>query len=319
MSSIKTVVTGGSGFIGSHLVDRLIERGDDVIVIDNFRTGRRDFLNKKAMLVEIDIKDTSILQKYFDGANEVFHLAANADVRSGWDDPRRDFELNLERTICVAELSAKAGVESFIFTSTGSVYGDSNQIPTNEDYPVKHQTSLYSASKYACESFLGAYTEANKFKLTVMRLVSVLGPRYTHGHIYDFIQKLKHNPSKLDVLGDGLQRKSYMHVTDCVDALLNLRGSSKFEVFNLGQSDTITIKDSLSIITSQMKVKPQINFGLSSQGWIGDIPMILLDISKAKSLGWYPKIGIAEAIFDTTNWLIENDWVFGQLNSENKE
>jgi UDP-glucose 4-epimerase len=254
----KSLVTGGAGFIGSHLVDRLINRGDQVTVIDNFRTGRYEFVNSKAKLINHDIGDTKYLREYFYNIDDVYHLAANADVRNGWMDSRRDFEFNLERTLCVAELSANAKVENFIFSSTGSIYGEAKTIPTTENYSIDHQTSLYAASKYSSESFLGAYAEANKFKVTVLRFVSILGPRYTHGHVYDFIRKLTENPTSLSVLGDGTQTKSYLHVTDCVNALINLRSKRKFEIFNIGQSDTLSVKRSIEIITETLRLKPDI-------------------------------------------------------------
>ena len=310
MGRRKSLVTGGAGFIGSHLVDQLIGRGDDVTIVDNFRTGRTEFINQEATLINHDIDDVEFLRKYFEGVDDVYHLAANADVRNGWDDPRRDFDINLGKTLSVAELSAAAGVENFIFSSTGSVYGESVKVPTPENSPIHQQTSLYSASKYSCESFLGAYAEANKFKVTILRFVSVLGPRYTHGHVYDFIQKLSTDSSKLDVLGDGTQTKSYMHVSDCVKAITDLRGPGSFEVLNIARAETITIRRSIELISESLRISPELLFGISPRGWIGDNPMILLDISKANSLGWYPKVSIEDAIRDTAKWIIENPWVF---------
>ena len=306
----KSLVTGGAGFIGSHLVDALIDRGDDVTVVDNFRTGRSEFINQKAKLVSHDIGDIEFLRESFEGIDDVYHLAANADVRNGWDDPRRDFDFNLSKTLSVAELSAAAGVENFIFSSTGSIYGESVMVPTPENSSIQQQTSLYGASKYSCESFLGAYAEANKFKVTVLRFVSVLGPRYTHGHVYDFIQKLSADSSRLNVLGDGTQTKSYMHVSDCVNAITDLRGPSNFEVFNIGRAETITIRRSIELISECLKISPELLFGNSPRGWIGDNPIILLDITKAKSLGWNPVVSIEDSILDTAKWIIKNPWVF---------
>jgi UDP-glucose 4-epimerase len=306
----KSLVTGGAGFIGSHLVDSLINRGDEVTIVDNFRTGRSEFINQKARLVRHDIDDIEFLHEYFEGIDDVYHLAANADVRNGWDDPRRDFDINLSKTLSVAELSATAGVENFIFSSTGSIYGESVMVPTPENSSIHQQTSLYGASKYSCESFLGAYAEANKFKVTVLRFVSVLGPRYTHGHVYDFIQKLSVNPSRLEVLGDGTQTKSYMHVSDCVNAITDLRGPANFEVFNIGRAETITIRRSIELISECLRISPELLFGNSPRGWIGDNPIILLDITKANSLGWTPMVSIEDSILDTAKWIIENPWVF---------
>ena len=310
MAIRKSLVTGGAGFIGSHLVDRLISRGDSVTIIDNFRTGRHEFINHEAKLVNHDISDTEFLSQYFENVDDVYHLAANADVRNGWEDPKRDFDFNLSRTLSVAELSAAAGVKNFIFSSTGSIYGEATTIPTPEDYSIDHQTSLYGASKFSCEAFLGAYAEARKFDVTIMRFVSVLGPRYTHGHVYDFIQKLMLDSSTLEVLGDGTQTKSYMHVSDCVEALTDLRGSRNFEVFNIGHTETLKVRRSIEIITGVLNVYPELVFGESSRGWIGDNPFILLDTKKANSLGWKPKVGIEAAIRDTASWIVQNPWVF---------
>lgn len=310
MSIRNSLVTGGAGFIGSNLVDRLISRGDNVTIIDNFRSGRHEFVNVDAKLVDHDIGDSDFLHRHFEGIDDVYHLAANADVRNGWNDPKRDFELNLGKTLNVAELSARAGVENFIFSSTGSIYGEAKTIPTPENYPIDHQTSLYGASKYSCESFLGAYSEASKFRVSILRFVSVLGPRYTHGHVYDFIQKLMLDPTKLDVLGDGTQTKSYMHVSDCVEALISLRGSSDFEVFNIGRAETLKVRRSIEIITEVLNVSPEVFYGNSPRGWIGDNPVISLDISKANSIGWKPRIGIEDAVRDTVNWILQNPWVF---------
>lgn len=306
----KSLVTGGAGFIGSHLVDQLISRGDDVTIVDNFRTGRHEFINPEAKLVNHDIGDTEFLRKHFEHVDDVYHLAANADVRNGWDDPKRDFDLNLGSTLSVAELAATAGVENFIFSSTGSIYGEALKLPTPENYSIDHQTSLYGASKYSCESFLGAYSEAGKFKVTILRFVSVLGPRYTHGHVYDFMYKLRFDSSKLEILGDGTQTKSYMHVSDCVDALTSLRGPNNFEVFNIGRAETLKIQRSIEIILEVLNVFPVLHFGKSSRGWIGDNPVILLDTTRANTLGWQPKIGIEDAIRDTANWIVQNSWVF---------
>ena len=306
MSFRKAIVTGGAGFIGSHLVDQLISRGDDVTLIDNFRTGRHEFVNNAAKLIDSDIGDTDFLRKHFEGVEDVYHLAANADVRNGWDDPKRDFHLNLSRTLSVAELSADAGVENLIFSSTGSVYGEATKIPTPESYCISQQTSLYGASKYSCEAFLGAYAEAGKFKVTILRFVSVLGPRYTHGHVYDFIQRLMLDPSQLEVLGDGTQTKSYMHVSDCVDAITSLRGPNEFELFNIGRAETLAIHRSIEIISEVLEVTPKIKYGQSSRGWIGDNPIIFLDTSKANLLGWEPKVNIEDAVRDTASWIVQN-------------
>src|SRR6187402_2344558 len=207
------VVTGGAGFIGSHLVDALIARGARVRVIDDLSTGFRGFLNPAAELCEFSLLDTARISAVFRGAQQVFHLAANADVRHGLAHPRKDIEQNLLATHNVLEAMREHGVSRIAFSSTGAVYGDTSLLPTPEDAPFPLQTSLYGASKVAAEALLSAYAHGYGFRVHIYRFVSMLGPRYTHGHVFDFWRKLKADPTRLEVLGDGKQRKSYLHVS----------------------------------------------------------------------------------------------------------
>jgi UDP-glucose 4-epimerase len=316
MTSRKVVVTGGAGFIGSHLVDSLIERGDEVTVIDNFRTGKIEFVHKSANLIDLDLKNISTIEGIFEGVDEVYHLAANADVQKGWDNPKRDLELNLVNTLSLANICANQRVGNFIFASTGSVYGEAKVIPTPETYSIIQQTSLYGASKYSAENFLGAYAHAGKFNVTIFRFVSVLGTRYTHGHIFDFVQRLKQDPTELKVLGNGFQNKSYMHVSDCVRGVIGLRGANQFEIFNLGRPDSIVIRESIKIIAESLKLTPNISYGDGPSGWVGDNPLILLEVEKAKQGGWVPNTTISSAIEETVGWLVENNWVFERVKSD---
>ena len=224
---MKVVITGVAGFIGSNLADALLQRGDSVVGIDNFSTGRHEFLEHALsvdafQLVEIDLTtDIALLEQAVAGADAVVHLAANADVRFGWEAPRRDLDQNVIATLNVLEAMRATGVRRILFSSTGSVYGESATIPTPEDAPFPEQTSLYGASKAAAEGYLAAYAEFGAIDATVFRFVSILGHRYTHGHIIDFVAQLFHDPSTLTILGDGGQRKSYLDVSDCVAAVLN--------------------------------------------------------------------------------------------------
>ncbi len=308
--SVKAIVTGGAGFVGSSLVDQLLELGADVHVIDNFSKGHRRFLEQKSVTVhELDLLDGGIsLEDIFTGADCVYHLAANADVRYGWDHPFRDLEQNVKVTIRVADACVRAGVPELVFSSTGSVYGEAQVIPTleTEEFPV--QTSLYGASKTAAEGFLAAFAETGKLKVTVMRFVSVLGPRYTHGHVLDFVTQLTDHPDFLDVLGNGGQKKSYMHIDDCVRALVSLRGSQPFEVFNLGTSEFCTVRDSIGWIVSELGLSPDIRFGEEDRGWIGDNPFIFLDATKAQEHGWVTNRSIEASVVDTVRWIRANDW-----------
>lgn len=298
-------MTGGAGFIGSHLVKDLVNKNYEVTVIDNLTTG--NLTNLKDLdfsFIEGDLLDNSLkLNQLFQGMDEIYHLAANADVRDGWKHPRVDFEQNTFATIKVLEACTKAGVPHLVFSSTGSIYGEAQVIPTPEVAAPPGQTSLYGASKYAAEGFIQAYAEANKLTATIFRFVSVLGPNYSHGHVIDFVRKLLHDPTKLEVLGDGTQKKSYMHVADCIKGVIEIRGKSKCEVFNLGFDGYCEISESVKWITEILEISPKITFLGGERGWIGDNPFIWLDTTKAESYGWVPKYTIKESIIETTTWV----------------
>lgn len=313
----KVVVTGAAGFIGSNLVDSFLNQGIEVLGIDNFSTGRMEFLSAalnhpKFNLLKEDLCFGEDLTNAFVGMDAVFHLAANADVRFGPDHPARDLEQNTIATHKVLEAVRKAGVRKFIFSSTGSVYGEAEVVPTPENAPFPIQTSLYGASKLACEGLIAAYAESFGIQAWIFRFVSILGPRYTHGHVYDFYQQLMKDPKRLTVLGNGQQKKSYLHVSDCVSAIhLALEKSSKpVNIFNLGVDGYCEVRDSIGWITSEMGVNPQINYGTESKGWIGDNPLIHLDTQKILNLGWKPKLTIQEGVRDTVRFLSSNPDLF---------
>lgn len=310
---MRVVVTGGAGFIGSSLVDELLARGDEVVVIDNFSTGRHEFLanaasHERFQLVETDLLgDSAVLDDAIGGSDAVVHLSANADVRFGWNHPTRDVEQNLIATQNVLESCRRTDVHRVIFSSTGSVYGEATVIPTPEDAPFPAQTSLYGATKTAAEGLLSAYAEGAGFSVTVFRFVSVLGPRYTHGHVLDFVAQLRRDPTKLRVLGDGLQRKSYMDVTDCVAALVAaLDRAPTFEVFNLGSDEYCTVRDSIGWITARLGVTPELELTGGDRGWVGDNPFIWLDTAAIRSTGWEPRWSIREAVERTVDFLVAN-------------
>jgi UDP-glucose 4-epimerase len=242
-----------------------------------------------------------------EGADSVFHIAANADVRDGWSHPRRDFDQNVDVTLNVLETSVRHGVPEFVFTSTGSVYGEPDEFPTPETAKFPLQTSLYGASKVAAESYIQAYAEGGKIRATIFRLVSVLGARYTHGHVVDFVRKLRRDPSRLDVLGNGHQVKSYMNVVDCVRALSTLRGESAAEVFNIGRDEFVTVRDSLGFILDELQIDPVVDYGTEPRGWIGDNPRIHLDVRKAAAHGWQAEKSIEESVRETVQWLLSNE------------
>jgi len=304
------VVTGGAGFIGSHLVDALLRRGARVRVIDDFSTGFRQFLNPAAELCEKSLLDAAQIRPVFAGADLVFHLAANADVRHGLLHPRKDLEQNLLATHNVLEAMREHAVSRIAFSSTGAVYGDAPLLPTPEDAPFPVQTSLYGASKVAAEALLSAYAHGYGFRSSIFRLVSMLGPRYTHGHVFDFWRKLKRDPTQLAVLGDGQQRKSYLHVTDCVNALLLgvERQREPVAVLNIGHQDWLTVSESIAIICRELGASPVLSFSGGERGWVGDSPKILLDTTRLRRLGWAPSIGLSAAIVETLQFLEANPY-----------
>ena len=313
---MKAFVTGGAGFIGSNLVDRLLARGDEVVAYDNLSTGRRAFLsdasaNPRFALVEGDILDGAALGAAMRGADFVFHLAANADVRFGTEHPQKDLEQNTIATFRVLEAMRGNGVKRIAFSSTGSIYGEAAVFPTPEDAPFPVQTSLYGASKLACEGLISAYCEGFGFSGWIFRFVSILGERYTHGHVFDFYQRLRRDPDALTVLGNGKQRKSYLYVQDCIDAIFVAveRAEAKTTILNLGTDEYCNVNDSIGWITGALGVAPRLTYTGGERGWIGDSPFIFLDCARVRRLGWAPKLTIQQGILRTLDYLRANPWV----------
>ncbi len=310
LAARTVVVTGGAGFIGSHLVDGLVKAGARVRIIDDFSTGFRQFVNPRAELCEASLLDYARIRAAFSGAELVFHFAANADVRHGLLHPRRDVEQNLLATHNVLEAMREHGVGRIAFASTGAVYGDATLIPTPEDAPFPIQTSLYAASKLAAEGLLSAYAHGYGFRSSIFRFVSMLGPRYTHGHVFDFWRKLRRDPTRLEVLGDGKQQKSYLHVEDGVRAVLLgvARQTEPVRVLNIGHSDWLSVTDSVTVICRQLGVSPALAFTGGDRGWVGDSPKILLDTTRLRRLGWAPTVALADAIVETLQFLEANPY-----------
>jgi UDP-glucose 4-epimerase len=310
-------VTGCAGFIGSNLVDRLLTLGHAVMGIDNFSTGQRRFLasaeeNKNFKIINLDLLDLESVKSAIRGAEIVIHLAANADVRFGTHHPGRDLEQNTVGTFNVLEAMRVNGIKKIAFSSTGSVYGEAKVIPTPEDAGFPVQTSLYGASKAAGEGLISAYCEGYGFQSWIFRFVSILGERYTHGHVFDFYQKLKTDPSKLLVLGNGRQRKSYLYVQDCIDAIMLAmeRSNEKVNIFNLGVDDYCEVNDSIGWICESLGVKPALGYTGGERGWVGDNPFIYLDTKRIQELGWSPRYTIKEGVLKTVEFLKKNEWVF---------
>ncbi|MBO6137341.1 MAG: NAD-dependent epimerase/dehydratase family protein [Lachnospiraceae bacterium] len=315
---MKCFVTGGAGFIGSNMTDRLLKDGHSVIVYDAFITGHREFLEEASKsssftLVEGDCSDEDKMASNMKGCDIVFHFAANADVRRGLEHPMKDLEQNTNNTFHVLEAMRRAGVKRIAFSSTGSVYGEAETIPTPEDAAFPVQTSLYGASKLACEGLIEAYAEGYDFTGYIFRFVSILGERYPHGHVYDFCKSLGKDPDSLHILGDGHQKKSYLYVGDCINAILTVisKCSDKINIFNLGTDEYCEVTDSASWIASELGLKPEFTYEGGSRGWIGDNPFIYLDTRKIRSLGWAPELTIEQAVRRTVRYIQSNKWLLG--------
>jgi len=310
---MKAFVTGAAGFIGSNLVDRLLADGHDVVGYDNFSTGQESFLQEARgsgafRLVRGDLLDPRQLAEAMAGCSIVFHLAANADVRFGTEHPRKDLDQNTIATFNVLEAMRLHSVPRIMFASTGSIYGEASVIPTPEDAPFPVQTSLYGASKLACEGLIQAYCEGFGMQAWIFRFVSILGDRYTHGHVFDFYRSLRRDPARLRVLGDGSQRKSYLHVRDCLEAMLTAiaRADAKVNIFNLGTNEYCRLTESIGWICDHLGVAPVLDYTGGTRGWIGDNPFIFLDTARICSLGWRPSLTIRESIIQTLMYLQHN-------------
>jgi UDP-glucose 4-epimerase len=315
---LKIFVTGGAGFIGSTLVDRLLAVGHSVVVFDNLSTGLVRFLEQAlkssdCSLEEGDLLDSDRLTAAMRGCDFVFHLAANADVRFGLEHPRKDLDQNTIATWNVLEAMRSNGVKRIAFSSTGSIYGEPQVFPTPEDAPFPIQTSLYGASKLAAEGLIGAYCEGFGIQGYIFRFVSILGERYTHGHVVDFYRQLRETPDVLKVLGNGKQRKSYLYVQDCIDAILLAmeKANEKVNVFNLGTDEYCQVNDSIGWIGSHLRIQPELQYSGGERGWVGDSPFIFLDCQKIRALGWAPKLTIREGVVKTLEYLQGNEWVLG--------
>ena len=315
-------VTGAAGFIGSSLVDQLLAAGTRVVGWDNFSTGQEQFLanarsNPNFKLVRGDNLDLQALTAAMAGCDSVFHLAANADVRFGLNHPRKDLEQNTTATFNVLEAMRSNGIKTIAFSSTGSVYGEADVIPTPENAPFPVQTSLYASSKLAGEALIQSYCEGFGFEGYIFRFVSILGERYTHGHVFDFYQQLAEHPDHLKVLGDGKQRKSYLHIADCISAMLHVmkqrtarNAKHRVQIYNLGTDEYVEVNDSIRFICRALGVNPRLEYSGGNKGWVGDNPFIFLDTAKIRATGWKATLTIEQGIGRTLAWLQQNRWVY---------
>jgi UDP-glucose 4-epimerase len=292
------------------MVDRLLSAAHSVVGFDNLSTGQRRFLESafvhpRFTFREADLLDRKSLTQAMEGAELVVHFAANADVRFGTEHPRKDLDQNTIATWNVLEAMRERGCKRIVFSSTGSVYGEPEIFPTPENCPFPVQTSLYGASKLAAEGLIQAYCEGFGLQGYIFRFVSILGERYSHGHVFDFYQQLSQHPEHLHVLGNGHQRKSYLYVQDCIDAIFTVieRAKDKVNIFNLGTDEYCEVNDSIGWICEHLGLHPKPTYSGGERGWVGDSPFILLDCSRIRALGWRPRLTIKQAVLATIKYV----------------
>jgi UDP-glucose 4-epimerase len=313
---MRCFVTGAAGFVGSNLVDRLLADGHSVIGFDNFSTGQSRFLEKanengRFILRRGDLLDFDGVCAALPDCDVVFHFAGNADVRFGTQHTFKDIEQNIIATYNLLEAMRARELRKLAFSSTGSVYGEARVFPTPEDAPFPAQTSLYATSKLAAEGLISSYCEAFDLQAYIFRFVSILGERYTHGHVLDFCRSLLADASTLRVLGNGKQRKSYLYVQDCLDAIFLAleRANDRVNILNLGQDEHCDVDQSIAWICEALEVSPRLSYAGGERGWVGDNPFIFLDASRMRALGWAPKVSIREGIIKTLDYLLQNRWI----------
>ena len=313
----RVLVTGGAGFIGSHLVDKLMMNKGVIRVFDNLSSGNKEnigrWLNNRGFeFLKGDLLNKKDTEKAVENCEVIFHLAANPEVRLSSVAPDVHFDQNVVATYNLLEAVRKHGAaKSFVFTSSSTVYGEASQIPTPEDYTPLEPISIYGASKLASEALVMAYANTYGFNAVIYRLANIIGPRSKHGVIFDFIEKLRHNPRELEILGDGTQAKSYLYIDDCVGAMLfsYARLSRRVEVFNLGSENQIDVISIARIVIEEMGLK-NVSFRFTGgvdggRGWKGDVKHMLLAVDRLKSLGWKPKLNSVEAVRKTAKSTLE--------------
>jgi len=297
------VVTGGAGFIGSHLVDRLVA-DNDVLVVDDGSNGQREWVHDDATFVGGDLTDPGVVADTIgDGTDLVVHLAASKLVDT--DTPRRQFDDNSEITYNILERMDEVGVENLVFTSSSTVYGEAPR-PTPEDYAPLEPISVYGAAKLAEESLISTYAHSHDLQSWVFRFANIVGPRLRGAVIPDFSEKLRENPDSLTILGDGRQQKSYMHVSECVDAMqfAVANADDAHNVFNLGTRTTTSVDRIADIVADEMGIDPDYEYTGGDRGWTGDVPRMRLSIEKLAALGWEPDDSSDDAVRQSARELL---------------
>jgi len=312
------LITGGAGFIGSHLVDKLMELGWNVRVLDDLSAGsldnvRRWLENERFEFVKGDMRNSGIVEEAVEGVDVVFHLAANPEVRIGSQSPELLYETNVLITYNLLNAMRNSNAKHLVFTSSSTVYGDAEVIPTPEDYAPLEPISVYGGAKLAAEALISGYAHTFGFRALIFRLANIIGERSNHGVIYDFINKLRRNPNELEILGDGTQRKSYLHVSDTIEGMLHVfehfqKSDKTVDFYNLGNDDWITVREIAEIVAGEMGLRPRFVFtgGVDGgRGWRGDVKFMRLSIEKAKETGWRPRMNSYEAVRRTVRELLE--------------
>jgi len=316
------LVTGGAGFIGSHLTEELLNQGHKVTILDNFSNGKMKNIqhslgNPSLTIVKEDLKRPKKLGQIMNTSDTIFHLAANPEVKLGETDPKKHFEENILATFNLLETIRKSGKpKTLVFTSTSTVYGEATQVPTSEDYAPLTPISTYGASKLACEALITSYAHTFNHRALILRLANTIGPRSNHGVIVDFIKKIKANPTELTILGDGNQEKSYMYITDCINAIIHLteafsKSTQKTDVFNIGSNDKITVTQIAKTLAQEMNT-PNIEYKFTGgvdggRGWKGDVKTMQLSIEKLAKTGWKPNHTSSQAVKLAAKALIQEN------------
>jgi UDP-glucose 4-epimerase len=314
---MKVFISGGAGFIGSHLVSRLLREGEvtELVVFDNFSSGQRSYLREAASdsrfrVVEGDLKNVSAVQSAMAGSSVVYHLAANPDIAKAVTQPDIDFWEGTYLTQNVLDAMRLTNTRSIFYTSGSGVYGENPEIAFQESYGPCQPISTYGASKLACEGLISAYCHMFDCFGRAFRFANVVGPRQTHGVGYDFVRRLKNDPSRLPILGDGSQSKSYIHVEDVLQAIAIASSASdrRFEIYNVATDDYITVKEIAAIAVEESGLAPKTvryEFSGGDRGWKGDVPVVRFDVSKIKATGWRAQRTSAAAVRDSIRAMIE--------------
>lgn len=294
---MKILITGGAGFIGSHLCDALLDQNHDIVVVDNLILGKIENIShligsEKFKFIEEDLLNAEKLLRIFEEQSfeMVFHLAANSDIQKGSKDPEVDFNLTFKTTFNVLQCMKEFNVNKLFFASTSAIYGETTELLTENFGPLQ-PVSNYGAGKLASEAFISAFCANYNIQTWITRFPNVVGERFTHGVIYDFIHKLKDNPQELLVLGNGEQNKPYLYVKDLVEGILFVCNNSheRFNVYNLGSYTRTKVKEIALMVIEEMGLNATINYTGGDRGWIGDVPEFKYDLNKINSLGWEAK------------------------------